>query len=248
MSLRSTLTWLLLVVGVGIQAQPNTSCATATPYIDNYCMILSPASAGPITRCYTFVCPLDSVHFQFVSFVPQGTCTDALSWYDLYDASCSLIATDSMGGFGGLTAGSSYTVCYNIQCPTNGVVNLICTSETATLPVELLYFTARGSVSGIELLWATGSERDCMGFMVERSTDLSDWLNIGFLSGNGNSTTVKNYTMLDSKPFTGVNYYRLRQVDLDGNYEIFQVIAIMWSVDQISSPFRLYNMLGQTVR
>jgi len=247
MTIRAALVVLLAAIGLSSQAQ-NSSCQTAVPYIDNYCMILSPASAGPIARCYTFTSPLDSVYFNFVSFVPQGTCADALSWYELYDSTCTLITSDTIGAFGGLTPGGSYTMCYNIQCPTDGVVNLICTSETAALPVELLYFTARPGLSGVDLVWATGSERNCMGFVVERSTDLSTWLDIGFLSGNTNSTSTNNYTLPDSKPINGVNYYRLRQIDWDGNYETFQAIAIMWGDDQINSPFRLYNVLGQSIK
>jgi len=244
--IRVVLVWLLSMWVAVVGAQ-NNSCSTATPYIDNLCAFLSPPSAGPITRCYTFTSPIDTISFDFVSFVPLGTCTDAVEWYELYDNACNSLSASDSGDFGGLIPGFQYVVCYNIQCPTDGVVNLICTSETAALPVELLYFTARSTPQGVDLLWSTASERDCMGFVIYRSTDLSSWVDVGFVEGSTLSTTTLNYKLTDNSPVTGINYYKLVQIDLDGAQETFQVIAIVWNQDQVgfNLPFRLFNFLGQ---
>lgn len=239
----------LIATMVSVVAQGQNTCATATLFIDNLCTFLSPPTAGPITRCYSFMVPTDTISFQFVSFVPLGTCTDAVEWYQLFDDQCNPLQIDSAGNFGGLTPGTSYRMCYNITCPTDGVVNLICTSETTSLPIELLYFTARSQNNGVQLLWSTASEHQSMGFVVRRSVDLANWRDTGFIEGAGNSTHNVDYQLLDTQPVVGVNYYMLVQIDLDGSRSDLQVIAVTWDPNLTKSnfPFRLYNFLGQKV-
>ena len=138
-------------------------------------------------------------------------------------------------------------VCYSTQCPTTGLVTLLCTAENMVLPVRLIYITAESTPTGVNVKWATGSETDCYGFILERSTDLSAWVNIGFVEGAGNSMQLVSYHFEDRNPVQGVNYYRLTQCDTDGDYEVLQVVAIMWIGEEDSNPFRFFNMLGQSI-
>ena len=226
--------------------QSNT-CATATPFIDNSCVQFFPPRAS-IQSCYTFTAPTDSIEFTFTAFVPQGTCQDAITSYTLYDQSCLSIVQSPLGLFTDLQPGGQYVVCYTTQCPTTGLVTLLCTSEAIVLPVRLIYITASSTATGINVTWATGSETDCYGFILERSTDLSAWVNVGFVEGMGNSMQLVSYHLEDRNPVQGVNYYRITQCDTDGDYEVLQVIAIVWSADDVSNPFRFFNHLGQSVR
>ena len=43
--------------------------------------------------------------------------------------------------------------------------------------------------------------------------------------GNGNSTTKQIYSYVDVSPKTGLNYYRLKQVDLDGQFEYSRIVS-----------------------
>jgi hypothetical protein len=235
----------LVLFSVSQVAQSQSSCNTAIPFVDNSCNILSPASAGPITRCYRFISPGDSVNFTFTSFVPQGTCLDAVEQYQLFSDGCFIDSTNADGAFGGLIPGTSYTLCYTIQCPTDGVINLICTSETQTLPVVLLLFEATPSPDGIRLFWRTGSEYNSMGFAIERSVDLQSWLNIGWHEGCGTSSQPTDYQFWDTSPIIGVSYYRLVQWDLNGTTEVHRVIAVSYSRDGGIQRLRNYNYLGQ---
>jgi hypothetical protein len=82
---------------------------------------------------------------------------------------------------------------------------------------------------------------------VERSTDLSSWVNIGFVEGMGNSQQLVKYYFEDKSPVHGVNYYRLTQYDTNGDFEILQTIAILWNKEVTTRPFRHFNFLGQKV-
>jgi hypothetical protein len=241
--MRALILLFVFIMSTVTAGQTNT-CATATPFIDNSCIQFSPARAA-IQSCYTFTSPADSIEFTFTAFVPQNTCQDAITSYTLYDQSCGLISTSSVGLFTNLQPGNQYVVCYTTQCPTTGVITLLCTTENIVLPVQLIYLTAESTPTSINVIWGTASEQNCSGFFLERSTDLSGWVNIGFVEGMGNSQQLVNYYFEDKSPVHGVNYYRLTQYDLDGDFEILQTIAIMWNRKIQTSPFRYYNFLGQ---
>lgn len=85
-----------------------------------------------------------------------------------------------------------------------------------TLPVELLGFEAYADAGRVEVAWSTASETDNAYFEVQRSTDLAQWRVVGTVPGAGNSQQVLHYAIADQAPVLGLSYYRLRQVDTDG--------------------------------
>jgi lysophospholipase L1-like esterase len=102
------------------------------------------------------------------------------------------------------------------------------------LPVELTSFTGFGTNSGVTLNWKTATEVNNFGFEIERKLienksvqNSSDWETIGFVEGYGNSNSPKSYSFLD-KRLVGSNcfYYRLKQIDNDGQYEYSQIIEV----------------------
>lgn len=98
--------------------------------------------------------------------------------------------------------------------PITGSVTILC---LASLPVELINFKAliRDNQT-VDLLWSTASEKNNLGYDVERSADNQNWKTLGFVPGNGTTTEHHEYVFTDEKPFSGVNYYRLKQQDYDG--------------------------------
>lgn len=97
---------------------------------------------------------------------------------------------------------------------------------SASLPVELTHFEGQVIDNSIRLTWQTASEKNNEGFDVQRSANGHDWKAIGFVSGNGTTTTTSNYDFIDHQPFKGKNYYRLKQVDLDEKYQYSNIIQI----------------------
>ncbi len=85
-----------------------------------------------------------------------------------------------------------------------------------SLPIELAYFRALPNKSGVDLLWQTLSEKNNEWFVVERSSNAVLFEEIGKVRGSGHSLRPQDYRFWDASPFSGMNYYRLRQVDTDG--------------------------------
>lgn len=96
----------------------------------------------------------------------------------------------------------------------------------SSLPVELLYFRADKKGSGNVLQWATASEQNNDYFAIERSTDGVTFYTIGSVSGVGNSSTMHQYSFVDTKSLAGTVYYRLRQVDKDAKFKFSTVATI----------------------
>lgn len=101
-----------------------------------------------------------------------------------------------------------------------------------TLPVELISFNAQTVNSGIRLTWLTASEISNYGFEVQRRLLQSeDWLVLGFVKGNGNSSSPKSYSFTDNNlTVPGKYLYRLRQIDTDGKFEYSEIAETYYHV------------------
>ena len=97
------------------------------------------------------------------------------------------------------------------------------------LPVKLNSFTVQKANSSAQLDWSTDQELNSNYFSIERSADGRKWNSILRVNAAGNSTTVKNYRAFDNAPLNGVNYYRLKQFDLDGKFEYSSVKSISFN-------------------
>ncbi len=101
-------------------------------------------------------------------------------------------------------------------------------SESA-LPVSITKFDGVYEKGISYLSWNTGSEQNNKGFEIERSSNGQDFRKIGFVASkalDGNSTTALSYTFEDTKPNTGINYYRLKQTDKDGKFAYSNIVAL----------------------
>lgn len=104
-----------------------------------------------------------------------------------------------------------------------GTVIVVCLQA---LPIELINFKAViASNGGVGLHWKTASEKDNQGFEVEHSMDGKNWTILGFIQGNGTTTIPHDYFFHHKTPLAGVNYYRLKQHDMDGKYEYSPMVV-----------------------
>jgi hypothetical protein len=94
------------------------------------------------------------------------------------------------------------------------------------LPVEYLNFTVTKENDDADLQWTTANEQNNKGFEIQRSSAQSGWEPIGFVPGVGNSQTSVTYNFTDYNLQPGTYFYRLRQIDLDGNSHISKVLQI----------------------
>lgn len=99
-------------------------------------------------------------------------------------------------------------------------------SESSALPITLVSFEANEQHGNVELSWVTSSEIDNSHFRLERSKNGIDFDALTTVEGMVNSNERTEYAYLDIDPYTGVNFYRLVDVDLRGNESVSEVISI----------------------
>ncbi|MBI4947259.1 MAG: T9SS type A sorting domain-containing protein [Bacteroidetes bacterium] len=99
------------------------------------------------------------------------------------------------------------------------------------LPIELLSFDASPVQDNnekyyVSCQWSTASEINNDYFTIERSQDGKIFSDIGLKKGAGNSNTTLYYEFDDQLPYTGLSYYRLKQVDYNGAFTYSQIRAV----------------------
>ncbi len=98
-------------------------------------------------------------------------------------------------------------------------------SDGGPFPVELIAFEAQRINREASLTWQTASESNSAYFTVQRSPDGINYQYLGEATAAGFSNEEQAYTLIDPKPFRGLNYYRLMQTDLDGQqHELAQAL------------------------
>ena len=111
----------------------------------------------------------------------------------------------------------------------NNTVAVFKNACTLILPIELIAFDAKQSGEDVLLKWSTASEFNNDFFTVESSTDGSKFEKISDVKGAGNSNTLLNYSFLDDHPYEGLNYYRLKQTDFNGQFSYSKIEAVVFS-------------------
>jgi hypothetical protein len=128
----------------------------------------------------------------------------------------------------GLTIGATY---YIVTDGTGGVISPIyieasnCDVCEDLLPIELLSFESKCTPSKNIISWSTASETNNDYFIVEKSYDALNWTTLYVIKGAGNSNEIKKYSVDDNKPPYDGKYYRIKQVDYDGQQETFGPIS-----------------------
>jgi len=121
----------------------------------------------------------------------------------------------------------------NNSCLWTPVSGFSCTGAGAlainvsgVVPVSFISFTAAIKNKTIVLNWKTASENNNKGFDIQRSQDGFNWNTIGFVNGSINAASEKTYQFSDFNPLSGKAIYRLRQVDLDGNFTYSSIATV----------------------
>jgi len=108
-------------------------------------------------------------------------------------------------------------------------------SKANPLPVELIDFNVQKlNSTAVDVRWVTSSEINNDFFTIEKSKDLKKWEIVTFVDAAGNSNEVKNYSYIDNYPYKGVNYYRLKQTDFDGNYKYEDIKTVIFKSNKVN--------------
>lgn len=115
------------------------------------------------------------------------------------------------------------------------------------LPVSLLNFDAKPLSNNVKVIWSTTNEINNDYFLVEKSLDGKLWNTIGRVEGSLNSDQVINYSLIDTKPVEGIQYYRLKQYDLNGAFEYSNIIPIRFNMGENDDVVIYPNPAGSTL-
>lgn len=111
--------------------------------------------------------------------------------------------------------------------------------QQSLLPMELIDFAAEKDKHTCVLKWRTATETNSDYFDIQRSKDAIKWESIGKVSAAGESLTECSYRFTDTTPFSGNNYYRLRQIDLDGTVDYSRIEVVEFE-DRITDEILVY--------
>jgi Secretion system C-terminal sorting domain len=105
-------------------------------------------------------------------------------------------------------------------------------------PSLMLSFDAQSTGTQAQLTWVMENETNCKYFVIERSGSTGGYDSIGVVTGINNNNDQTTYTFDDPQMLNGDNYYRLRQVQMQGDFKYSKVIMLF--SNQMSSLMSIY--------
>ncbi|HET8573791.1 MAG TPA: T9SS type A sorting domain-containing protein [Edaphocola sp.] len=133
------------------------------------------------------------------------------------------------------TQQGSFPITVDIQDTANnipvGTFNYNIVIHASPLPVSWSYFRAASSANHTATLnWQTLEEKANSYFEIQRSQDAKSYKTIGRVdSRDGNAVKAQNYSYVDQDVTANTVYYRLRQVDVNGNYSYSSVATVQFT-------------------
>ena len=103
--------------------------------------------------------------------------------------------------------------------------NVVFTS-VVPLPVTYAAFEGVKQKNTAVLSWETLTEHNNKGFEIEHSRNNQFWQPVHFEKGAGNSNAARSYSFMHTTPVKGNNFYRLKQIDIDGKANYSKVVNL----------------------
>jgi hypothetical protein len=125
------------------------------------------------------------------------------------------------------------TIVIEMQGP--GISNRTFICPSTSLPIKLVSFTGTNIEEGVLLNWSTATEENNNYFTVERSSDAKEWNALAEINGAGTTNSVQNYTYTDAQAAAGINYYRIKQTDVNGVFTYSSAIKVGNIANDIST-------------
>ncbi|MEY4933786.1 MAG: hypothetical protein RIS64_145 [Bacteroidota bacterium] len=205
----------------------------------------SPSGASPLTGKYWIVNnygtnatfgALTELQLSNLGNFGRGSAAN----YKLYKRSSNLDGAtwgSPLGAAAALTTANNNTLTFGSSCNITSFSQIMVVSEVA-LPVELVSFSGQRVGEFNILSWKTASEKNNIGFEVEKSIDGVSFQKIGFVKGQGTTAMPQQYEFRDEATF-GVTYYRLKQLDASGTWTYSKMISIA-TTDKNDTPLTIF--------
>jgi hypothetical protein len=189
------------------------------------------------TRCHSFTANYPSMSLQMI--INGYSCLNGGNVYSfnwsVYNTSCgAALQTGTLANLNitGLTAGQNYVLCYTWQsaCDMDTVWPYLWSNSP--LPVELISFEGIRRGHKVHLQWQTATEKNSSHFIVERTLDGETFTEIAKILAAGHSSQLLRYETYDESPIMGRNFYRLREVDINGEEQYSKLVGVDFSNEQ----------------
>ncbi len=156
--------------------------------------------------------------------------TDGGDSFDNFKVSESSFTPTSGVFFGDYTNIAAYNrMVYPMWMRLSGSLSVwtaIIHDTTTVVPVELSSFDYAVSDGKVNLSWETATETNDHGFEIQRSRNSNDWTTIGYVEGKGTTTLPNQYNFTDDPQVNGTYYYRLKQLDLSGEFQYSKTLEV----------------------
>jgi hypothetical protein len=188
------------------------------------------------TRCHSFTANYPSMSLQMIILGYSCLSGNVYSFnWSVYNTSCgAALQTGTLANLNitGLTAGQNYVLCYTWQsaCDMDTVWPYLWSNSP--LPVELISFEGNRRGSKVHLQWQTASEKNSSHFVVERTVDGETFTEISKIPAAGHSNQLLRYEANDESPLKGRNFYRLREVDINGEEQYSKLVEVFFDLEQ----------------
>lgn len=175
--------------------------------------------------------PVDGITYTADGQYGSGTQIGSSGWFCVYNGN------DTFAGVTGLNAGITYRI---MVLDYNGVAgsemyytttgsNIDNVMTSVPLPLIFIDLHAVQKQGAVILSWQTLTEVHNRDFTVEWSTNGRSWQEIGSVlskAANGNSSSPLDYSFRFDYPVSGINFFRLRQHDLDNRASVSEAVQV----------------------
>jgi hypothetical protein len=164
----------------------------------------------------------DLVMYVALSGGPSSTWTPGAGFTESYDVSLTHFSYEVVTQLR-TSAGLSMPSAINSAINQLNMLGFEINASSAALPITLLSFDVNKVNQTVHLMWTSLSEKNNDYYSVEHSTDGINWKSIATVDGAIYSNQKLEYNVVHNDPPIGLNYYRLKQTDIDGQFEYFDV-------------------------
>ncbi len=127
---------------------------------------------------------------------------------------------------GSLSLGAHYLYIRSKQNPWS-ITSVVPFTAASSVPVTWMFVKAQVANNKTLVSWATAQESNTQKFEIEHSKDGRSFSKVGEVAAAGNSSSIRNYNFTHGQPASGFNYYRIKQIDLDGHFKYSAVVTVL---------------------
>lgn len=184
-------------------------------------------ASGPATNMAIYSVYRNGVLYQSGSNAPTG---NADIWWGGYLGSSKSICFYSKTANVNTPASADWAITFNSSSGQQCTFS-VGSGGAVSLPVTWETVSAEKQNGQSVLRWSTASEQNTKDFVVQHSSNTTDWTSLTTIPAAGNSTTTRNYSYFHQNPLKGnnYNYYRILQRDLDGKFSYSKIVSIIFN-------------------